>query len=266
MIYDRCNSCGATREWHDSALAECTRFTEGDPMTTQDEIRTRLHRGKAEGATHVIVVCDTFDHEDYPHFVKPGEDPRAYKPGEMQRIMECYALHLDLEVQIAEYRSFHYEEPPADHIKALIVQGYESISNKYRMVARLPAGKTGIEAMSEVDPQYMQLVEKNTAEQYRRVHAKWNTDEVLELSASDYVEFRKRKHKLDEKQIVNLEASLSSKSDPELTAYRKGLSTAAGIAESYLRAGNDTAALVRCLRELTDPVLAKALLRTTRTK
>lgn len=80
--------------------------------TSKAEIRSWLQRGVQEGATHCIVVCDTYDHEDYPHYVSVGEDPRDYKPGEMQRIMEVYALHLDIESQLAEHRAFHYESAP----------------------------------------------------------------------------------------------------------------------------------------------------------
>lgn len=80
--------------------------------TSKEDIRRWLKSGIAQGATHCIVVCDTFDHEDYPHYVGPGENPRDYKPGEMQRIMEVYALHLDIESQLAEFRAFHYESAP----------------------------------------------------------------------------------------------------------------------------------------------------------
>ena len=49
----------------------------GDLMgTTRERIREWIERGQEEGATHVIVVCDTFDWEDYPVMVKPGEDVR----------------------------------------------------------------------------------------------------------------------------------------------------------------------------------------------
>jgi hypothetical protein len=84
--------------------------------TTREDIRSWLERAKENGATHVIVVCDTFDHEDYPVEVMPGTDVRKkaedYENGKnMQRIMEVYALHLDLEMQLKEHRSFHYEYP-----------------------------------------------------------------------------------------------------------------------------------------------------------
>jgi hypothetical protein len=52
--------------------------------------------GVRKGATHLIVVCDTFNYEDYPIYVMPGEDARkkaAEKDGSnMQKVMEVYDL------------------------------------------------------------------------------------------------------------------------------------------------------------------------------
>lgn len=83
--------------------------------TTKEDIRDWLDNAKEEGATHMIVVCDTFDHEDFPVNVMPGEDAREksakHSGKDMQRVMEVYALHLDWDKQLAEYRSFHYEYP-----------------------------------------------------------------------------------------------------------------------------------------------------------
>jgi hypothetical protein len=80
--------------------------------TTQSEIRTWLERAKARGATHVIVVCDTFDHEDYPVEVMSGEDVKQkyddYNGKDMNRVMEVYNLGLDIESQLSEYRAFHF--------------------------------------------------------------------------------------------------------------------------------------------------------------
>lgn len=82
---------------------------------SKQDIRGWFQRGLEIGATHMIVVCDTFDHEDYPVYVKPGEDPREQEKGyrgEFSRVMEVYAMHLDMETQLAEERAFHYEPPP----------------------------------------------------------------------------------------------------------------------------------------------------------
>lgn len=81
--------------------------------TTREEIREWFEQGVKQGATHMIVACDTFDYEDYPVYVTPGQDPRAVADGysgkNMQSVMEVYALHLDMETQLAERRAFHYE-------------------------------------------------------------------------------------------------------------------------------------------------------------
>ena len=73
-------------------------------------------RAKTHRATHLIIVCDDFNYDDYPVEVLPNEDvckkAQEYDGKNMQRLMEVYALHLDLESQLKERRSFHYEYPP----------------------------------------------------------------------------------------------------------------------------------------------------------
>jgi hypothetical protein len=79
--------------------------------TTREEIREWLQRGKEQGATRMLVVCDTFDHEDYPVYVLPGKNAREvyaeYNGKEMQRVIEAYSYELPLDSQLAEHRSFH---------------------------------------------------------------------------------------------------------------------------------------------------------------
>lgn len=84
-------------------------------MTTRETIRAWLREGVEMGATHVIVAHDSFDGRDCPAFVMPGES--VY--GEMSkcveahcRIMEVYALHVDIEDQLREVRAYHPEPPP----------------------------------------------------------------------------------------------------------------------------------------------------------
>jgi hypothetical protein len=76
------------------------------------DIEGWFQRGVNEGATHMIVVCDTFDHEDYPVFVKPGEDVRerekSYQGREMQRVMEVYNLGMNMADQLSQHRAFNY--------------------------------------------------------------------------------------------------------------------------------------------------------------
>ena len=84
---------------------------------SKQDIRKWLDEGKEQGATHVIVVCDTYDWDDYPVFVMPGEDvcrkSAEHDGPNMQRVMEVYALHLPIEDQMNEHRAFHYECPPS---------------------------------------------------------------------------------------------------------------------------------------------------------
>lgn len=79
---------------------------------TKQDIREWLARGKKENATHVIVVCDSFDYDDYPVMVKKGQDAFAiakeYDEKNMQRVMEVYNLSMDIEKQLNEHRAFHY--------------------------------------------------------------------------------------------------------------------------------------------------------------
>lgn len=83
--------------------------------TSKEEIRKWLVDGQKLGATHVLIVVDTFDYEDYPVYVMPNEDVRAKEKEyskDMQKVMEVYALHLDLETQLSEFRVFSYDTAP----------------------------------------------------------------------------------------------------------------------------------------------------------
>ena len=77
-----------------------------------DDIKEWLERGKEEGATHVIVFCDTYDYDDYPVMVQPGEDAREVvnkRDGKnMSLAMEVYNLSMDIEKQLEEDRAFNY--------------------------------------------------------------------------------------------------------------------------------------------------------------
>lgn len=80
--------------------------------TTKDDIRRWLASGRETGATHLVVMCDTFDHSDYPVFIPPGEDAREavgkLRSHEMQRVMEVYNLAMPDDEQLAEHRAFNY--------------------------------------------------------------------------------------------------------------------------------------------------------------
>ncbi len=80
--------------------------------TTKEDIKRWFERGVKIGATHVVIMCDTFDWEDYPVYIMPGEDAR-YKAEtmngpNMQQVMEVYNLSMPMEAQLNERRSFNY--------------------------------------------------------------------------------------------------------------------------------------------------------------
>jgi hypothetical protein len=80
---------------------------------TSQDIEEWFDTGVSKKATHMIVVCDTFDHEDYPVYVESGQDVRKrfkhYDSKSMQRVMEVYHLGSDKTKQLAEHRSFNFE-------------------------------------------------------------------------------------------------------------------------------------------------------------
>lgn len=79
---------------------------------TKNEIREWFLRGIEQKATHLIVVCDTFDYDDYPVFVGKDENVKEieseYDGKNMQSIMEVYNLSMDMETQLNEHKAFNY--------------------------------------------------------------------------------------------------------------------------------------------------------------
>jgi predicted metalloprotease len=76
-------------------------------MTTRDQIANWFDRGVAHGKRYMLVICDTFDYEDYPSYFDAENEARevAHTPGEMQRVMEAYDLHADKAAQLNERRA-----------------------------------------------------------------------------------------------------------------------------------------------------------------
>ena len=85
---------------------------------TKQEIVSWFKRGVTKGATHMIVVCDTFDWNDYPVFAKTLTEAHvqvtAHNGPNMQRVMEVYDLHADMDEQLAEHRAWRLPPEPAD--------------------------------------------------------------------------------------------------------------------------------------------------------
>lgn len=99
-------------------------------MTTRNQVGGWFDQGLSLGATHMLVVVDKFDYEDYPIFVQVDPDfpedkelsrtervivtndtRRAvalFDGPNMQGVMECYDLRMGKVEQLGEYRAFHY--------------------------------------------------------------------------------------------------------------------------------------------------------------
>lgn len=79
------------------------------------QIREWLQRAKKDDATHLVVVCDTFDYENYPVYVYRDEDVREvaarYDNKNMQRVAEVYNMAMDIEMQLAMDKVMYYEVP-----------------------------------------------------------------------------------------------------------------------------------------------------------
>jgi|SRR5688572_30253883 len=80
-----------------------------------DPLRDWLQDGTAKGATHMLVVCDTFNYENFPVYVLPSQnvflvaDRHRTEPEKMRKLMEVYSYALPLEPQLAQRRAAHYE-------------------------------------------------------------------------------------------------------------------------------------------------------------
>ena len=79
-------------------------------MTTKEQIREWLEEGKNKGATHVMVVCDQFDWEDYPVYIMPDEVVEQcfenISTQNMQKVMEIYDLAQPLQSQLDEEKTW----------------------------------------------------------------------------------------------------------------------------------------------------------------
>lgn len=73
-------------------------------MITVQDLRNWYNSGVEQNFSHLIVVCDTFDYEDFPVYVKQGQDfyskYNEYTCGKnMARIMEVYDLSVPFDKQ-----------------------------------------------------------------------------------------------------------------------------------------------------------------------
>jgi hypothetical protein len=76
---------------------------------TLSELAGMYARGDTGEYSHMIIKVDAFDYEDYPIYVKSGDNPREIARDNGDRTMECYSYALGWEVQSKERRANHWE-------------------------------------------------------------------------------------------------------------------------------------------------------------
>jgi hypothetical protein len=83
-------------------------------MTTRDEIAEWVKRGKKENYKFIVVVCDTFDYEDYPVFCKNAaecwSEYEKHNGKNRQKVMEVYDLTKDTDMQLKQGRVMQLPE------------------------------------------------------------------------------------------------------------------------------------------------------------
>lgn len=83
--------------------------------TTRTMIENWLRRGQQQGAIYMLVICDTYDWDDYPVFVSNEEDlnqtAQRYNGANMQKVMECYKITDDWQSQLAKPRCWNGWSP-----------------------------------------------------------------------------------------------------------------------------------------------------------
>ena len=85
-------------------------ITRAKAMTTKAQISEWYEEALRVKATHMIVVTDTFDWDDYPVYVIQTQDINAEvakHTENMQRVTEVYMMSMDKDKQLAETRAYH---------------------------------------------------------------------------------------------------------------------------------------------------------------
>lgn len=79
--------------------------------TTREQISEWFEQGVKQKFTHMLIVCDTFDWDDYPVFAKNDEEAlfeyQNNNGQHMQKVMEVYDLRADKAEQLNETRAMH---------------------------------------------------------------------------------------------------------------------------------------------------------------
>ena len=79
-------------------------------VTTTEIISDWFDRGVKKNYQYMVVMCDTFDWDDYPLYFNSLEEVKNKydNPGSMQKVMESYTLTNNKDAQLKKMRSHIY--------------------------------------------------------------------------------------------------------------------------------------------------------------
>jgi len=85
-------------------------------ITSKQILDQWFEAGLKMKATHMIVVCDTFDHKDYPVYCIGDQHTKdqfdEHNDINMQRVMEVYDLREDKQKQLEAHRAMNLPTKP----------------------------------------------------------------------------------------------------------------------------------------------------------
>lgn len=82
---------------------------------TREDLEEFIELWEESGSRYMVIICDTFDYEDYPVFCDAEEcQEKIDNPGTMQRVMEVYDNQVDLDIQREEDRAWYPPEASDD--------------------------------------------------------------------------------------------------------------------------------------------------------
>jgi hypothetical protein len=80
-------------------------------VASKEDIKRFFKRFNKNIHSHMLVVCDTYDYDDYPVFVLKTENVLKligkYNEKSMQKVIEVYSGDIDFEKQLHEERSWN---------------------------------------------------------------------------------------------------------------------------------------------------------------
>ena len=80
--------------------------------TTINRLKDWFLVGQEKEASHMIIVCNTFDWEDFPVYVMKDQNARdickKYNTHEQSKVMEVYNINKDIESQLSKHRAMEF--------------------------------------------------------------------------------------------------------------------------------------------------------------